>query len=448
MANRVYYTWLEDDGTYNQLWHGVSDADGGNLAIVKLTTSSFDKDMSRIFLRMEKVYYIWRQIDGSNKWQLWLGESAYDGSSFSQQVLTNTSFDVNEPQMFVYKDKIYYAWTELDAIAAQVWFAYSDLNGGNFVSAKMTSLIRDADAVCVVVLGSKVYFVWDEFDVNVIDKQVWFATSTLTGENFTTTKQTSGALGNRLPVIAIDAGTIYYSYLGEDTDNWQIYHAISNLDGTGFTATKLTTGAFDEMLVDLSVRYNKVYYVWEEEDGLGDYQIWTGISDLDGTNFTATKQTTSAGSKNYTSIQKAGSNLRYAWAFTDGAYIQVHFGYSDDNGGNFTDVTLTSSAVDRTTPAFIALVTVPSESVTRVTNIIHRYDRLTQYYGMEIIFGGVQSDFEVPNWLTPPQSAIKPDIAEEVRNVVNALKDMDVFAKAQELYSDVDWSKVHLGGMR
>ena len=50
----------------------------------------------------------------------------------------------------------------------------------------------------------------------------------------------------------------------------------------------------------------------------------------------------------------------------------------------------------------------PTETITRVTNIIHRYNRANQTYGMELSLGEVTSDFGLPEWLARPQVAAPP----------------------------------------
>lgn len=51
----------------------------------------------------------------------------------------------------------------------------------------------------------------------------------------------------------------------------------------------------------------------------------------------------------------------------------------------------------------------PSEAITRVTNLIHRYNRKEGVYTLEMALGEVTSDFGLPEWLSRPQ----PSKAEE-----------------------------------
>lgn len=54
----------------------------------------------------------------------------------------------------------------------------------------------------------------------------------------------------------------------------------------------------------------------------------------------------------------------------------------------------------------------PTEAITRVTNLIHRYNRARGVYTLEMSLGEVTSDFGLPEWLTRPQAAV-PEVLEE-----------------------------------
>lgn len=60
----------------------------------------------------------------------------------------------------------------------------------------------------------------------------------------------------------------------------------------------------------------------------------------------------------------------------------------------------------------------PTEAITRVTNLIHRYNRATGVYTLEMALGEVTSDFGLPEWLTRPQPAVPKDVEEQVKEIV------------------------------
>ena len=67
---------------------------------------------------------------------------------------------------------------------------------------------------------------------------------------------------------------------------------------------------------------------------------------------------------------------------------------------------LITAAVE-SVPLFLA--TWPLDAITRVTNLVHRYDRKERHYSLEIGQGDVTSDFGLPEWLSAPIPAKLPD---------------------------------------
>ncbi|GAG90428.1 unnamed protein product, partial [marine sediment metagenome] len=59
-----------------------------------------------------------------------------------------------------------------------------------------------------------------------------------------------------------------------------------------------------------------------------------------------------------------------------------------------------------------ALATFPSDAISRVSNLVHRYHRVRGEYTLEIALGEVISDFGIPTWMSKPVSAATPEDAE------------------------------------
>lgn len=51
------------------------------------------------------------------------------------------------------------------------------------------------------------------------------------------------------------------------------------------------------------------------------------------------------------------------------------------------------------------MATFPSDSMARVSAMVHRYDRTEGAFTLEAIIGGVTSDFGLPAWSSMPASA-------------------------------------------
>ena len=72
----------------------------------------------------------------------------------------------------------------------------------------------------------------------------------------------------------------------------------------------------------------------------------------------------------------------------------------------------------------------PAEAITRVTNIIHRYNRKEGDYSMEVALGEVTSDFGLPEWLSRPRASI-PD-TDKQRGIEEMAKSPAIFKTIQE----------------
>ena len=75
---------------------------------------------------------------------------------------------------------------------------------------------------------------------------------------------------------------------------------------------QLTSTNYNKTAPQSQVSGSYIYYVWQESDG-SNTQIWTARSDLDGGNFTATKQTTDANNRVNPHLQVFGSKVYYVY---------------------------------------------------------------------------------------------------------------------------------------
>ncbi len=70
----------------------------------------------------------------------------------------------------------------------------------------------------------------------------------------------------------------------------------------------------------------------------------------------------------------------------------------------------------------------PTETITRVTNLIHRYNRKGGVYTLEMALGEVTSDFGLPQWLSKPMASApvkrgEKEVQQEVTRVRNEIAD-------------------------
>ena len=69
----------------------------------------------------------------------------------------------------------------------------------------------------------------------------------------------------------------------------------------------------------------------------------------------------------------------------------------------------------------------PTQAITRVTNMIHRYVRANGLFTLELQLGEVTTDFGIPQWLSAPQPAVaktKP-LSKEFETIREAIESVD-----------------------
>ena len=147
---------------------------------------------------------------------------------------------------------------------------------------------------------------------------------------------TSTNYDKTVPQYQVYGTKIYFVWQETDNTNTQIWTAVSNLDGSSFTATKQTTSAYNKRNPQLQVFSNKIYYVYEGMSGT-TYQIWVARADLDGGNWSTTQLTVTAGHHCYLpQLQVVGDKIYYVYIRWEQDYVYgLWTGYSDLDGANF-----------------------------------------------------------------------------------------------------------------
>lgn len=81
----------------------------------------------------------------------------------------------------------------------------------------------------------------------------------------------------------------------------------------------------------------------------------------------------------------------------------------------------------------------PAEAITRVTNLIHRYNRKEGVYTLEMALGEVTSDFGLPEWLSKPQPSVPEKVVdisfqERMERTAKQLEEEAGMSRQQALY--------------
>lgn len=223
------------------------------------------------------------------------------------------------------------------------------------IEKQLTTTDFDKAKVQIQISGDKIYYVWQETDGS--NTQIWTAVSDLDGENFTATKQTTDANNRVNPRLQVFEGKVYYVYQEIVSSHYALIHTVADLDGTNWSATQLYWlsghGIYDPQL---HIVGTKIYYVFCRLESLGAGALWTGYSDLDGSNFSMTQQDTDSTHIIYPpQLQVVGIKIYYVYtiyiAGTD-PYHQIMVATSDLDGENFSTTKKTTTAYNKKYPQF------------------------------------------------------------------------------------------------
>ena len=178
------------------------------------------------------------------------------------------------------------------------------------------------------------------------DWHLWTGTTDISLTNYHDTRRTFSPHTAVEPKLQVAGKRIYYEYFGEDENHaWQIYTAQSNLDGSGWKSTQRTfepDGYRTEQEGNLQVAGERVYNAWPEKDEKGDWQLWTSISNLDGSHFKATKRTVNGGW--IPNLQVVGDKVFYMYPtlrelaknkFAGTSNENLYFAVSDRDGNHW-----------------------------------------------------------------------------------------------------------------
>lgn len=147
--------------------------------------------------------------------------------------------------------------------------------------------------------------------------------------------------------IKADASHIYVLCAGNITTYYVLNFDFSVVSSTALSALNTTSFA-GNMKPRIAINSTKTYFIWSNTVS-GKSQVFTGISNLDGTSFTSTQRTTdgasyyTGGSRMGLSIDVDSTRVYYAWADprnnTSGANeTQLRFSSSNLTGGSYAEI--------------------------------------------------------------------------------------------------------------
>ena len=296
-----------------------------------------------------KIYYVWVDENGFND-NIYTAEMNTDGTGWSVTQRTSNNTHKDYPQLQVVGTKIYYVWSESDGSNAQIWTASMDTDGNNWGAFKRTTTTVNKYAPQMQVDGTKIYYVWQNIAGFGADRyQIWTASMDTDGNNWSAFQRTSSNYYKDYPQLQVSGTKIYYVWQQDNGsgDN-QIWTGIMNTDGTGWSETQRTTTQFYIEYPQLQVDGTKIYYVWQAySDGSYAYeQIWTGVMNTDGTGWSETQRTTNDEYKEVPQLQVDGTKIYYVWDGDDGTgTYQIYTAEMNTDGTGWSEAKRTTSAI-------------------------------------------------------------------------------------------------------
>lgn len=144
----------------------------------------------------------------------------------------------------------------------------------------------------------------------------------------------------------ISGDKIYYCWTESDGFRYQIWTAISDLDGSNFVATQRTTGGYDKYYLKFKINNGVMQLVWIERSGTY-LQVFTGTLNLDGTGWTATVRTSTATNKQSSKLLIGSDKIYYFFAenlMISGSLVRyLWLGTTNLDGSGWTSVRLTDT---------------------------------------------------------------------------------------------------------
>ena len=281
------------------------------------------------------------------------------------------------PQFQIYNDKVYYAWRE----NYKIYTAISDSDGTNFVTNELISTTNTTRSnPQMQVYNDKIYYFYFEIFVvgtggwgeSIYNHQLFLVITDLDGSNISI-NQYRVRLENygyliKTPQFHVYENTIYYIWSGSGLANLpspssfaqpELWFGISNLDGSNFTSKQQTfadsvyDSYYEIFTPQFQVYGNKIYYVYSSY-----WQLCTASSDLYGDNFSFVnryeeieQQYPESYSDNNPQIQIYNNKLYYFWSRynnDNGLFLA----FSNLDGSNFTIKFQTSDYYSISYPQF------------------------------------------------------------------------------------------------
>jgi hypothetical protein len=210
------------------------------------------------------------------------------------------------------------------------------------------------------VVGDKIYFVTNSdgplrsnVDPNKAKKGplhypsiIWSGSTDANLGEWSDKQRTMPPLSGLEPKLQVVGRRLFFEYFGGDAEgNWQIYTGTSDINGDEWLVRQRTSGKRGyaaEQSRNIQIVGNQAYYAFPLKDKKGQWQLWTATSNVDGTSWKAVQQTRHTGSvmlKGFIpSFRVSGDKIYYIYVSVATKNADVVIASSNLDGSNWNEI--------------------------------------------------------------------------------------------------------------
>jgi hypothetical protein len=270
------------------------------------------------------------------------------GATWSYKRLTSNAGLSSSPAVAVTRNKVYVTWEDKTTGNKEIYVARSTDRGATLTTKRITVNGGESSHPSIAAEGSSVYVVWADNTPG--NNEVYFAKSTDNGITWTTRRLTSTAGSSIHPKIAIFGAYLYVVYQDDSVGNNELYFMKSTNGGASWSTKRLTTTGGSSQNPCIAVQGDQIYVAWEENYS-GNREISLLKSMNAGTTWAQQRITSNAGSSANPSLAVSVNNLYLAWEDNTPGNYEVFFGRSADKGTTWNTSRITTTSGASTKPA-------------------------------------------------------------------------------------------------
>ena len=200
-------------------------------------------------------------------------------------------------------------------------------DGSSFYKTTQASPAQDSHEPHLQVVDDTIYYVYT-YSIASGNRGIHLATSDLDGTNWSTTEVIDRTYDNRWSEFQVVGSKVYYSWCRYVGSYWQLFTGRSDLDGSNFVETQQTSGSFHNYVGSMEVVDDdgKVYYAYTDNNTVN-----TAYANLDGTGWSSTDQGGVIYAK-WPDLDVEGDKIYYVWSTYQGGYKALYTAYSNKDG--------------------------------------------------------------------------------------------------------------------